>query len=122
MLANLVLPSGATGGEAVFDAMRPVILNGIPSLATRPDLADRAIVLTLPQISDGQRKPETEFWAEFDAASGRLLGALLDAVSVALKGIGTKRRDSPLAGIPVPDNGAAPPGNQPYWRYEVSLP
>ena len=33
--------------EMLFDAMRPAILNGIEDVATRPDLADRAILLTL---------------------------------------------------------------------------
>ncbi|MCH8112738.1 MAG: hypothetical protein IH905_12410, partial [Proteobacteria bacterium] len=71
--------------EVIFEAMRPVVLNGIPDLATRPDLADRAIVLKLPTISDPERRIETEFWAEFNAASGRILGFLLGAVSTALE-------------------------------------
>ncbi len=33
--------------EVLFDAARPVILNGIEDIVTRPDLADRAIFLTL---------------------------------------------------------------------------
>jgi hypothetical protein len=34
--------------EVLFDAARPIILNGIEDIITRPDLADRAIFLTLP--------------------------------------------------------------------------
>ena len=33
--------------EVLLDAARPVILNGIEDIVTRPDLADRAIFLTL---------------------------------------------------------------------------
>ena len=35
------------GDEVLFDAERPVILNGIEEIVTRPDLADRAVFLTL---------------------------------------------------------------------------
>jgi hypothetical protein len=71
--------------EVIFEAMRPVVLNGIPDLATRPDLADRAIILKLPTIPKTKCRTETEFWAEFDKASSRILGFLLDAVSTALE-------------------------------------
>ena len=71
--------------EVIFEAMRPVVLNGIPDLATRPDLADRAIILKLPTIDETKRRTETKLWAEFDEASGRILGFLLDAVSTALR-------------------------------------
>jgi hypothetical protein len=33
--------------EALFDAARPVILNGIEDIVTRPDLADRAVFMML---------------------------------------------------------------------------
>ena len=36
--------------EVLFDAARPVILNGIEEIVTRPDLADRAVFLTLQPI------------------------------------------------------------------------
>ena len=51
----------------------------------RPDLADRALFLTLPSISDARRRPEIELWREFELARPRLLGALLDAVSHGLQ-------------------------------------
>ncbi len=37
--------------EVLFDAARPVILNGIEDIVARPDRADRAIFLTLEPIS-----------------------------------------------------------------------
>ena len=70
--------------EVLFDATRPIILNGIDDIATNPDLADRALVVTLPQISEQKRQSEREFWRLFEMARPRILGALLDAASAAL--------------------------------------
>src|SRR5690606_22857722 len=36
--------------EAIFEATRPVILNGIDDVVSRSDLLDRSLVLTLPTI------------------------------------------------------------------------
>ena len=44
--------------EVLFDAARPVILNGIEEIVTRPDLADRAVFLTLEPIPEERRRPE----------------------------------------------------------------
>ncbi|MEQ8745528.1 hypothetical protein [Pyruvatibacter sp.] len=71
--------------EVLFDAARPVILNGIEDIVTRPDLADRAVFLTLEPIPEDRRRPEAELWASFEAERGRILGVLLDAVVEGLK-------------------------------------
>jgi hypothetical protein len=71
--------------ETLFTAMRPVILNGIEDTVTRPDLADRAIILTLEPILDNERRSERDLLAEFEAARPKILGALLDAVATGLK-------------------------------------
>jgi hypothetical protein len=71
--------------EVLFDAARPIILNGIEDVITRPDLADRALFLALPPISEGRRRPEQELWREFELARPRLVGALLDAASHGLR-------------------------------------
>ena len=71
--------------EEIFQAQRPVILNGISQVATRGDLLDRAIVITLPPIPEHARRDEGTFWQEFDRARPRILGALLDAVSCGLR-------------------------------------
>jgi len=73
------------GEEFILDAMRPVILNGIDSLTERPDLADRALIFNLPQILDDARRSEKQFWADFERTRPRILGALLDAVSMGLR-------------------------------------
>ncbi len=71
--------------EVLFDAARPVILNGIEEIVTRPDLADRALFLTLEPIPEENRRPEAELWAAFGAERPRLLGVLLDAVVEGIK-------------------------------------
>ncbi|MCU9850556.1 hypothetical protein OEZ60_21510 [Defluviimonas sp. WL0024] len=70
--------------EVLFQATRPVILNGIPDLAERADLADRAITLTLPTIPETERAFESDFWERFEAARPRILAGLLDATSQAM--------------------------------------
>ncbi len=71
--------------EVLFDAQRPVILNGIEDFVARPDLGDRAIMLALEAIPDEARRPEGTLWAAFEVARPRILGALLDAVSHGLR-------------------------------------
>jgi hypothetical protein len=66
--------------EVLFDATRPVILNGIEDIITRPDLADRALFLTLEPIPEECRRPEAELWAAFEAERPRILGALLSVM------------------------------------------
>jgi len=67
--------------EIFFAAARPIILNGIEDVITRPDLADRAILLMLAPIAERQRRPEHALWREFELARPYILGALLDAVA-----------------------------------------
>lgn len=82
--------------EVLFDATRPVILNGITDVATRPDLLDRALIVTLPPIPEEKRKPETELWRDFEWDRPAILGALFDAVSYALAAVDGVR----LEGMP----------------------
>lgn len=86
----------SNGEEAIFDAMRPVMLNGIDSAVTRPDLLDRSVTLTLEPIPEEQRQTEAQLWSAFEAARPSILGALLSAVSVAMKRVNDVR----LARIP----------------------
>jgi hypothetical protein len=66
--------------EVLFEASRPILLNGIEDVISRPDLGDRAIVLALAPIADADRRPEAELWRQFEIARPRILGALLDGV------------------------------------------
>jgi hypothetical protein len=83
------------GEESLFEAMRPIILNGIEDFVTRGDLADRAVVLTLRGIPDNARRDEETFWAEFNEAASLILGALLDAVAYGLKRLPDIELDRP---------------------------
>jgi hypothetical protein len=71
--------------EVLFGSTRPILLNGIDDIATRPDLADRSIVLMLEAIADEKRKLESELWETFERKHPAILGALLAAVSHGLK-------------------------------------
>lgn len=71
--------------EKLFEAKRPIILNGIDGVAIRGDLVDRAILMYLPVIPREERKPERRFWRDFRDVQPRILGALLDALSCALR-------------------------------------
>ena len=75
----------ADDDEVLFDAMRPVLLNGIEELATRSDLLDRAIIINLPTITEENRREQDEMWREFERVRPRLFGACLSAVSLALR-------------------------------------
>jgi hypothetical protein len=79
--------------EVLFDATRPMILNGITDVATRPDLLDRALIVTLPPIPEEQRKPEAELWEEFEKSRPSILGALFDAMSAALRNLPSTKLD-----------------------------
>jgi hypothetical protein len=72
-------------GETIVSVCRPVLLNGIPSLLARGDLADRSIAVTLPQIPDDNRLTEEAVWAEFATEAPGILALLLDALVVALR-------------------------------------
>lgn len=71
--------------EIQLHLCRPALLNGIDAVATRPDLADRALIVNLPRIPAERRRREADFWRAFEAARPRILGALLDAVAGALR-------------------------------------
>src|SRR5262249_28119947 len=70
--------------EVVLSFWRCVVLNGIYPGATKSDILDRVIPLHLTRLTKTQTKTKRAFWAGFEAARPRLLGALFDALSQAL--------------------------------------
>jgi hypothetical protein len=74
--------------QMIFSGARPILLNGINDIATRGDLLDRMIVLQLPKISESERREVQTILREFEKAQPKILGAVLDAVSVALREVG----------------------------------
>ena len=73
--------------EQIFNAKRPVILNGIDYLTGRSDLADRSIIIELPAISDGDRLAEKAIWQTFNKRKAYICGELFDGISQALKNL-----------------------------------
>jgi hypothetical protein len=71
--------------EKLFDVQRPVVMNGISVGVHRPDLLDRSLIIPLSEISDEKRQREEEFWRQFELAKPRIFGAIMDAVSCALR-------------------------------------
>ncbi len=74
--------------EKLFRLKRPLILNGISDIATRHDLADRALIVNFPPIPENKRRSEREIIRSWNRARPSILGALCDAVSTALRNIG----------------------------------
>ncbi|BCS32686.1 ATP-binding protein [Luteitalea sp. TBR-22] len=68
--------------EMVLEYSRPMVLNGIISLARRPDLLERTIPIELQPIK--VRRSEDELWRDFGAVRPLILGALYDAVACSL--------------------------------------
>ena len=80
--------------EVLFDAVRPIILNGIESVVTRPDLADRSVVLSLKIVEPSARLPEKELWSKFDRDKPFILGGLLDSVARGLNDLPSTKLSS----------------------------
>jgi hypothetical protein len=70
--------------EVIIGVARPVILNGIDHLAERADLADRAVVINVPQIAPTERREESEILAEYEHSLPLIFGGLLTALSATL--------------------------------------
>jgi hypothetical protein len=81
------------GEEYAARVCNLVLLNGIPSLLGRSDLADRALALTLSAIPDAARRTEAEIWDAFEAVRPAVLALLLDALVLVL-------RDAPGLALP----------------------
>jgi hypothetical protein len=71
--------------EVLFKAARPILLNGIEEIVTKPDLADRALFLVLEPIAEECRRAEAELWAKFETERAQILGTLLDGISRGLR-------------------------------------
>jgi len=76
-----------TTEETSIPLARPVILNGIDDLASRPDLADRSFALNLQPINPKDFKTSDDLWAQYDEIKGGVFASLLSGISSALKTI-----------------------------------
>ncbi len=83
----------ANAEEVLFTATRPVMLNGIGDIATRSDLLDRTIIVTLPTITNEKRRSEVDLWKEFEMVRPMFLASFLDAISLALRNVASVKLD-----------------------------
>jgi hypothetical protein len=75
--------------ETLFDGMRPIIFNGISTFATRPDLLERSLIVTLPVITPDRRRSLADVQGEFEKNWPDIFSGLCDALSMMLKNLPT---------------------------------
>lgn len=73
------------GEEHIMETKRPVVLNGIAVVATRPDLIDRVIHVDMPTIPPEARKDDADTSAAWERDRPLVFGALLDLFADALR-------------------------------------
>ncbi|MFN8655321.1 MAG: bifunctional DNA primase/polymerase [Candidatus Obscuribacterales bacterium] len=71
-------------GESAISVRRPVVVNGIGSVAVRDDLLERAV---MPRLAPVVYSTEDAIWPQFKALQPRVLGALFNAVSCAMRNL-----------------------------------
>jgi putative DNA primase/helicase len=74
--------------EMIIELARPIIFNGIDSVASRADFADRAITLHLPVLENENRLSHAELMDRFYKQRPKILGGLYAALSHVLGVIG----------------------------------
>lgn len=79
--------------ETVFETTRPVILNGIASLATAQDLVDRTLRVELPMIMEDRRALASDLAEQFETDQPAILGGLLDLFADTLRELPKVRLD-----------------------------
>ncbi|HEY2345415.1 MAG TPA: hypothetical protein VGH80_05955 [Xanthomonadaceae bacterium] len=69
--------------EVLIEVQRPAIVNGIEDVATRPDLAERALHVELEVIADC--RSEADLWATFEADAPAIFAGLLNGLAAAVR-------------------------------------
>lgn len=78
-------------GVNIFAESRPIGITGIEDVTRRADLASRALFAGLRPLADADRRSDDELERDWDAARPRIFGALLYAVSSALRNAETRK-------------------------------
>jgi hypothetical protein len=73
------------GEEHIMETKRPVVLNGIAVVATRPDLIDRVIHVDMPTIPPEARRDDADTSTAWERDRPLVFGALLDLFASALR-------------------------------------
>jgi hypothetical protein len=71
--------------QVLIDIQKPVIINGIDDIASRPDLSERSIILNLPVIPADKCRSEREYWKEFELDKSAILTGLLNGLVSGLR-------------------------------------
>jgi len=71
--------------DIIYNILRCLGLNGINIAAQRGDLLDRVILLALENISNDERKEESELFADFEKDRPGILGGFLDVLAKAMQ-------------------------------------
>ena len=71
--------------ELIYRVQRPVLISGIPRLIHRADLSDRSIILTVKRLNEKQRKTQGELDARLQELKPRILGAIFNVLSDAIR-------------------------------------
>lgn len=82
--------------EVVFEATRPILINGIGSVITQPDLVDRTIFIEVPVIPKSRRLTKAAFWQRFEQDAPAIMAGLLEVVVQGLR----RLPDTIVAGLP----------------------
>ena len=70
--------------ESVMEVKRPIIINSIISVTTRPDLIDRVVALGLKKIDPDKKRRDSELDTEFERDAPKIFAGLLDLFSETL--------------------------------------
>jgi hypothetical protein len=80
--------------EAVIELYRPVIMNGIGAIVSRPDLVSRSLPLHLNPVPDEERLTELHLMEQFRSAHPKILGAICDALVACVQGHEASTKES----------------------------
>ncbi len=82
--------------QNLIEIQRPVMVNGIDDIASRQDLSNRALIVSLPVISSSARRTESDFWKQFERDQPSIFTGLLSCIASGLQNI----NDVPLPELP----------------------
>ena len=76
-------------GQAILNLHGPVMLNGIHAPIEQPDLAQRCLMIRLPQMAHSDRLPDDVLTAQFEADLPYIMRGLYDLIAEILKHLPT---------------------------------
>jgi len=71
--------------DMIYHFIRTFIANGINIPGTSPDLLDRSILIELRRLEEDNRREKDKLVKGFEAARGRIFGAMLETLSGAMR-------------------------------------